>query len=268
MMNKYWIIADIHGEIDKLNSVMDLIRLNGFSLDDPNQFLVQTGDRNDRGPDSYAVNEFFRTLQLQYEDQVIVLNGNHDLMLLDAASGKSDLMYYNGGNKTEQSYSKHTHIYGKRGLLNSLIKANHLMWLQNLPLYYETKDYFFSHAPIPKDAFRRNTIQIDFRLDKHALTWSYEDRPLDEWVDPILIPKEFGNEFKTCVYGHIHGGYLVADENGDDQVKTPNPQAFGNAILLDTGSGCWQGAALTCLELPARKCYNSDGKVYTLGEKV
>lgn len=259
-------IPDIHGMFDNLEKIIEVItKQANFSLEN-GDMLIQIGDRSDRGPDSYKVNEYFKSEQIKYPKQVIVLMGNHDRMLLDAAGHRdADLMYMNGGKATEKSYSDVSKIYGRAGFGNSVQKTGHYDWLKRCPLFYETEDYFFSHAPIPLEQYRSIPVNRDFRTDEHTLTWSYvHGVPEDIWIDPNPVLKEFGNESKIAIAGHIHSGYY--DKQKKDY-STPNPRRFGNSILLDTGSGCWKDALLSCLELPSLKVYMSDGSVIDLEKK-
>lgn len=259
----YWVIADVHGAFDKLKATIANMTINGgFDLNDPNQMLIQLGDRVDRGSFSYEVNEFFKSLQEKHPDQVIILNGNHDKMMLDAADDVSDLFYYNGGNSTLLSYGKRSGRLEKHNLKYNMEEVGHYEWLKKLPLYYETPDYFFCHAPIPRELYRGLPIDADFRTDEGTLTWSYvNDQPEDVWVDGSLIPKDNGNDFKLTCYGHIHSGKY--DPDLKDYV-TPNPRLIGNAALLDTGAGCWKTAELVALRLPDMMIFSSEGKKYKL----
>lgn len=269
MMNNYWVIADIHGEYGLLLSLLRNMEKNGFDFA-KGDIIVQLGDRNDRGPDTYKVNEWFKTHSLMYPGQVICLMGNHDRMLLDAALGKSDLMYWNGGNATERSYSKETKIYGKNGFGNSVVKAGHWDWLKNLPLYHETDKYFFCHAPIPNKFYEPARDLRDFRQDEHILTWSFVSGfPTSDWVDSKLIPIEndgnFYGEHKICVYGHIHDMYAHYVE-GVKKYVVPGVRKYGNSILLDTGAGCSEEGYLSCVRLPDLLVVNSKGETYQLEE--
>jgi diadenosine tetraphosphatase ApaH/serine/threonine PP2A family protein phosphatase len=272
MKPRYFVIADIHGEYEKLEAVIKLITEKAnFSLE-KGDILVQLGDRNDRGHDTYKVNEYFKTQQLMFPGQVHVVMGNHDRMLIDAVEGRSDLMYFNGGNKTLTSYCRELGLYGKGHLARAVQKTGHYDWLKRCPLYVETDDYFFCHAPIPKDQYSSLPIGADFRTDEHTLTWTYvHGLPEEKWVNPNPVPVErdgvfYDNEGKTAVYGHIHGLYMGETGRGRG-IIVPGVRVYGNAILLDTGSGCADAGYLSCLELPARNVYTSKGEVYNLDEQ-
>jgi len=262
-MKNYWIIADIHGEGEKFKRLLLEMSKSGFDLNDPSNVLVQLGDRNDRGPDSYEVNEWFKVHQVMYPGQVIVLRGNHDQMMVDAAEGRSDLMYYNGGMATARSYAKglslDSSVSADRLFPQAMRTSGHLDWLKHLPLYHETEEYFFCHAPIPKEVYRSIPPGADFRTDAHTLIWSYESGPEEMWVDPNPVPiAEDGNFYgkgKIAVYGHIHGMYSIRGK-----IVVPGARRYGNAILLDTGSGCHKDGYLSCLRLPDFLVMNSKGE--------
>lgn len=269
-MNRYWAVADIHGRYDLWLALFAKMVEQGFDFA-KGDIIVQMGDRNDRGPDTYSINEWFKVHSIMWPKQVICLMGNHDRMLIDAGLGRSDLMYYNGGQATEKSYSKVTGIYGKNGLGNSVQKAGHWDWLRSLPLYHETPEYFFSHAPIPLEKYRDTVPGTDFRLDEHTLTWSYNSSyEIKDWVDTQLIPIEtngnYEGKYKLTLSGHLHR--MKSTKIGNQWVvEVPGVEKFGNSILLDTGAGCAKEGYLSCVRLPDLLVITSEGKVYPLQDK-
>ena len=157
---KTFAIGDIHGRYDHLVRLLRRVKKAGGLNFKAGDVLVQLGDRCDRGKDTFRVNNLFFKLQKRYPDQVICLKGNHEDMMLGAATftGDKDLFLMNGGGSTVKSYQKRTKNYrgvDKCGnLYFDLIKTGHLDWLMRQPLFYETDKYFFSHAPIPKLSHR------------------------------------------------------------------------------------------------------------------
>jgi hypothetical protein len=254
-MSRWYIIPDIHGQYDQLMKVISLIRNNG-GLDFKNgDMLVQLGDRVDRGPDSFRVNNFFYKLQKRYPDQVICLKGNHEAMMLDAALNIEEWGFLNnGGYATMESYG--IRLKGSRMACQAfgykLRDSGHLQWIDNQPLYYENEKYFFSHAPIP-DVGKGARLSYEFRESPEVLTWSYGGDRLEDWVDPEPSPG------KIAVHGHIHGIYR---RKADGEYISPGIRQVGNAFVIDTGSGCHPTVGyLTCLELTTMTAYTSRGEI-------
>jgi hypothetical protein len=277
---KFFVIADIHGEFDKLIAVRDEVAkahpefTTPFGLGDGWE-LVQLGDKNDRGPKTYEVFQYFHELDLMFPGKVSLITGNHELMMLDAAKfGPDTEIFYkdcNGGKDTLKSYSSHTKFYGKKSLGNSLVHSGHHRLFQKHIYFLETEDYFFCHAPIPKAVYRRG--DRDFRSDIDTLTWGYNGAiPEEQWVEPFLVAREDGPGYKTCVFGHLHGikMYETTGPYGrkDIDYVVPGVRQYGESILLDTGAGCLNEAWLSCLELPARIIYDSRGKLFHLDDVV
>ena len=242
-MNRLYIIADIHGSYENLMKLVKLIRDDDGLDFKRGDKLVQLGDRCDRQNDTFRVNNFFYKLQKRYPDQVICLRGNHESLMLGAALGYGDeyLFIVNGGKSTMKSYkcySNNAQVLGYK-----LNDCGHLTWLNAQPFYYETDEYFFSHAPIP--------IGADKPYGEQVLTWTYYGEDLEAWVNP---DPENG---KICVYGHIHG----MTRNNKGEYEVPGIRQIGNTFLLDTGSGCHKVGYLSCLELTEMKVYTSRGEI-------
>ena len=245
---QYWVIADIHGEFGNLMKLMRKMRKSGFCLKkNPHQRLIQLGDRCDRGTETYRVNHFFKRIEERFPNQVVCLRGNHEDMVLECAAGNKFLILSNGIMNTVTSYASVTKLYGKNNFGRSLAKTGHLKWLKNQPYFYETDDYFFCHAPIPKLHRRKGIIaQSDFRRCVETLTWSFSSMPESSWIDGD--PTEEG---KISVHGHIHG-LQINDFTGEPWSQV---RKYGNAIIADTGSGCVRGleSNLACVVLPDMK---------------
>lgn len=257
---RHFVIPDIHGCANELYNLIDFIKLEARynpSVD----MLVQGGDKTDRGPNVFEVMEWWRHQLLAYPDNTVCLWGNHELGLVDAAKMQGNLWIYergNGGNKTLESYGKNTGCYGKHGLGNALLKSGHWDFLKKHMYFYETPDYFFCHSPIPKPVFRRT--DRDFRCDIWTCTSSFvEILPEIDWIDHNPA------ENRLCVYGHVHALKVIPEKHREPlYVVNGGIRSFGNVILLDSGCGCDEAGYLSCLELPARKVYNTRGQVIQL----
>lgn len=266
--SRIFVIADIHGELRKLDALLEHLRVKAnFSLDDGDE-LVQLGDKCDRGPDTFGVIERFRLLWKEFPFQVHMLWGNHEDMMWNAAieaetrpdspKREWDLFMMNGGGRTLKSYySRAGEHIGKSHFATTLRDLGHKEFFDVHNLYMETEKYFFCHAPIGKvDASGyRGSIPPggDFREDKPTLIWNYQGEVTSRWVDPDPA------QGKICVYGHIHG---LKWDHENNQLLQPTVRRYGNAFLLDTGCGCHPDAVLSALELPTLTVYTSEGKVF------
>ena len=78
--NNVDIIGDIHGEIDALEKLLELLGYNSDGLHPENRHLVFVGDLVDRGPDSIAVIRLVK--RLIDNGKAYCILGNHELNLL------------------------------------------------------------------------------------------------------------------------------------------------------------------------------------------
>ena len=92
IMERTYVIGDIHGCYDRLIALMDKI-----NIDLDSETLVFLGDYIDRGPDSFEVVEYLIDLKKKYP-HIIFIKGNHEEMLEKYLS-KTDRYTYliNGG---------------------------------------------------------------------------------------------------------------------------------------------------------------------------
>lgn len=256
MEPRYFVIGDIHGMYDLLMRLMRLIRKNGFSFK-KGDILVQLGDRCDRGPDTFRVNNFFYKLQNRYPNQIICLKGNHEDMMIKAAIGVEEWGFLNnGGEATMKSYGMGRHSHSKfqcQAFGYKLKDCGHLDWHVQQPHYFETDKYLFTHAPIPKSEFRQTEAAAkDFRDDPNCCFWSYVNAPLERWVDHEPAAG------KLSVHGHIHSLYR---RKSDGEYMVPGLRQIGNSYLIDCGSGCHKVGYLMCLQLPEMITYTSNGEI-------
>ncbi len=136
-MPRHLAIGDIHGCINALRSLIDLV---GPRSDD---VIVTLGDYVDRGPDSRAVLDF--GIELGNLCEHVALRGNHEIMMLDAREKPSWLrpwLQY-GGDATLLSYAQSGDDVGSF----DDVPESHIDFLENgLVSHYECDTHFFVHA--------------------------------------------------------------------------------------------------------------------------
>lgn len=131
-MHRYIAITDIHGELEKLESVLSKIEKR------TNDVFVFMGDYIDRGPKSKEVVD--KVIEIGQQYKTITLIGSHEYALLHAKTDE----YYNylfwnyGGPATVKSYG---------GRFENILNI-HGDFYKNLKYYYLTDDYLFVHAGI------------------------------------------------------------------------------------------------------------------------
>jgi serine/threonine protein phosphatase 1 len=178
---KFFAVGDIHGNLSRLEQLMEEIK-PAFNPDADT--LVFLGDYIDRGPDSKGVVDFILRLRRKFP-QVVCLKGNHEAMLLDW------VYLYNGGGATIKTYSQDGEFK---------LPPEHLAFFTSLLLYYETEHYIFVHAGM------KAGIPLA-EQDPHDLIWIREEF--------ILSPQDFG---KTVIFGHtpLQRAYLTPNKIGID----------------------------------------------------
>lgn len=215
----YYIIGDIHGYLDKLLSLMKVLKSN-FQDDDTFVFL---GDYIDRGYHSYEVIEFL--ISLSKKANTVFLTGNHEVMLKNYLAGDDfhGMFLHNGGRATIESY--------KRNIKKFRLPYTHEIFLNNLDNYFEGEDFIAVHA---------------------GLNPSVEKIEDQNKQDMIWIREAFFNSSrrweKTIIFGHtpttiIHGSEPVYFND------------LKNIIGVD--SGVIFGRKLSCLRWPDKKIFIS-----------
>lgn len=148
-------IGDIHGCADELRLLLNKLALASDTR------VVFIGDYVDRGPDSKGVIDTI--LELREACPVITLMGNHEAMFLDYLedpySARAGAFIYNGGSATLASYADDT--------AEVTIPPEHIEFLRELRLCYETEHNFFVHAGIPDVPIR----ELDVARDGPSMLW-------------------------------------------------------------------------------------------------
>ncbi len=134
--DKVYVIGDIHGSVDMLKKLMDIIP---WRMD--RDLLIFLGDYMDRGNQGKEVVDYIISLKKSSE-HVRCLLGNHDAMFLDYLNGENiEQFIANGGDKTLLSYGITNREEGY-----SLVPEEHVRFFRSLEPYIELEDYYFVHA--------------------------------------------------------------------------------------------------------------------------
>ena len=193
-------VGDIHGSYTKL---ANLIRHCTEHCGGNDYRFVFLGDYVDRGKRSKDVVSLLMQTCAAAPDRVVCLKGNHEDMLLEAVkTGDPQLWLDNGGDATLRSYGA-----GRP----EDIPAEHLAWLQDLPLAISDEKRFYVHAGIMPGV----PLQ---QQDKQVMLW---------------IRGKFLSDQSE------HGLYVV---HGHTPTPDGMPELCHNRLCLDTLA--WQGNPL------------------------
>ncbi|NSX54256.1 metallophosphoesterase family protein [Parasulfitobacter algicola] len=207
-------IGDIHGQIEMLESALDLIHADGG----PDAEIVFLGDYVDRGPDSRSVLDTLIN-GVNVGKPWTCLKGNHDRMFewfledhpIQDPHLFIDLHWLHdrlGGLETLASYGLETKERRRLGDLHDearcAVPQAHIDFLKNLPLVHESDDLQFVHAGIRPGIAMQDQAEND-------LLWIREE--FVTHTDP---------HHKLIVHGHT---------------ALDHPEHFGNRIDLDGGAG-------------------------------
>lgn len=241
---KTFVIGDVHGRAAQLHNLLQMIERDAAETDS----IVLLGDLIDRGPDVPGVVREVSNLHRERPQQIIVLRGNHEQMLLDFVDeGKSLwLTHATGSTCTIEQYATCSNDAAKaRELLatgkdfdelqreiKKLIPKDHTDFFRALLLYHEDDYALYVHAGLDGDKHPRDTAP-------HFLLWS---RNMDFFRN---------YKGKPCVFGHTPTPLLPLR----GRVGRHGIYISHSAIGLDTGYA--HGSPLSCLQLPDFTLYQA-----------
>ncbi len=197
-MTRHLAIGDIHGCINALTALVDLVEFRHGDT------IITLGDYVDRGPNSCEVLELI--IGLSKSHNLVPLRGNHEIMMLDSREKKSWFyawMKY-GGDATLLSYSPSE---DKPGSFDD-VPDSHIGFLENnLVSYYECESHFFVHANV--DA----KVALNEQSDA-SLYWKKHNNPERHCSEKIMVcghtPQQNGlplsNDHSICIDTWAHGG--------------------------------------------------------------
>jgi serine/threonine protein phosphatase 1 len=222
--SRIYAIGDIHGRLDLLLELHELIADDAARSTAKRRVLVYIGDYIDRGPNSAGVLDLLLDRPLP-GFEIVHLLGNHEDTLLqfpdDMTVGPSWLTY--GGVQTLASYfidvppgswRDERELRRLQGEVRRRVPRRHVEFMRGLPLTHVEGDYLFVHAGI------RPGVPLE-RQERDDLLWIR-----DEF---LRSPEDHG---KIVVHGHTIS-------------EAPDQQP--NRIGIDTGA--FHTNRLTCVVL-------------------
>jgi serine/threonine protein phosphatase 1 len=218
------VIGDIHGKLDLLNRLLD--KMEYRAGDDR---LILIGDLVDRGEDSRGVVTRAIALKREAPNNVIILRGNHEAMMLAALSHpeseQAELWYYNGGIETLQSYMNDEGEFD--------VPEEHWDFLASLPTWYEDDHAIYVHASLPQDD-EGNFAHPGEMSESPELYWSRNRRFFAEY------------QGKTVVFGHTITGMVFGEKE----------KVWFRDSLIGVDTGAYLTGVLSAVELPSRRVFS------------
>jgi predicted MPP superfamily phosphohydrolase len=242
-----FVISDVHGELDKLKSLIAKLPLN------PQSTIVFVGDVIDQGRDGVGVLLFIQQLKRQYK--VYLIEGNHERIFKRIIEGTfamqgaldpgflEEFLYYGANSVTVEQINKIVKGYRLDDVLNSTIP------------YFETSDLIITHAPIENKVWKNLNFdewQNDDYLDNNNPITAY---PLDHlyrieallWTFINDESEEVKNLNKFLVCGHQN-----------HYSKYDAPRIFPHRAFLDCGAGYSASKAVFAMHFPSKTIYSSN----------
>ncbi len=216
----FYIIGDIHGELEKLMKVIAKISVDY----QPSDLLIFLGDYIDRGYYSFEVVTYL--LNLQKSMNCFFLMGNHEDMLYKCLIDKCSPDHYmrNGGKETVRSYEKN--------LGKFKIPEDHKNILFSNNFFYEGDDFIAVHAGLPpgfedpSKCFRDDLLWIREKFYRSDYKWR-----------------------KKIIFGHTPVYYINKD------LRDIYYSDINNIAGIDTGAV--YGYKLSCIRMPDGKIFQS-----------
>ena len=151
---RVYAIGDVHGEAALLLELLKKIAVDASGRETKPVTLILLGDLIDRGPGSASV---LRALAQPICEEVIVIKGNHEEVMVDAYRGDDEALEFwmhFGGRATLESFGiarrdmELMSFRELRGEMHRKIDADLIDWLDSRPSSHVMGDYFFCHAGV------------------------------------------------------------------------------------------------------------------------
>ncbi len=217
------VVGDIHGKLDLFNEL--LVKMNYKPHED---FLVLIGDLVDRGENSKGVVERAIELKKEAPDTVVVLQGNHEVMMLNSVARPnteaSEGWLKTGGLDCLKSYTN------EQGDVE--IPPEHIEFISSLPAWYEDDHAIYVHASLPKMT-DGSFLHPSFSPDSAELMWGRNRRFFSEY------------DGKLVVFGHTIAGQMFGEWG----------QVWQRDELIAVDTGAYMTGVLSAVELPSRQVF-------------
>jgi len=209
-MIKVFTVSDIHGHYHVLK---DALKAAGYDEKETSHHLLVLGDLFDRGTESDLVFSYLK--RLYDEKKATIILGNHDYFLLEFFNKQDDRTVFNikhnGFDLTLTAFSDQTVTVDSDfdAIRATMMRRVPTLkpFLEQLPLFIETRNYVFTHGGI--DGSKTDYDEIS----KKDFVWQYQYD-----LDP---PKD-----KTAVVGHMRTAHIRLKEDPHLKLTKDNLNLF------------------------------------------
>jgi hypothetical protein len=200
-MGDTFVVSDVHGHLDDLRHVLAQA---GLVTDDRwvggNASLWVLGDLVDRGPDGIGVVRLMRSLTAQAPEQVHMLMGNHESLMLGEklfpGTRFDDIWLFNGGVASDQA----------------ALDDQDVAWLRGLPVLALAGDYLLMHSDTA-----------------HYLTWGSSVEEVNSTLSAVLAGDDPDQHFE--VFAALTDRFDFAGPDGVDVAQRMLETYGGEAIV-------------------------------------
>ena len=212
--SEIFVIGDVHGQADLLAQALQSI------CDTPKQAatrkLVFLGDLIDRGPSSFkSIDLAMRGAEMANADELNILPGNHDLMLLDALDDEAhaELWLVNGGKTVLAELGLNIDANSWTEIREKLFQAlnkEYLNLMKSGPSHLRLGDLLLVQAGIHPHVDMSEFLSLDRQAVGAEDHWSTIRYPFLDW----------------------EGGWDANDPDPDRQARRPTVVVHGHTLSL------------------------------------
>ena len=209
---KFYVVSDIHSFYTELISA--LTEKGFFEETEPHKLII-CGDLFDRGEEALKLQSF--VLDLMKKNEVILIRGNHEDLLLNLIDDWDAFSFYQSHHKQNGTVGTVLQL-AKTGFIVRSNKDEIKEKINNTPVikqiipsmlnYYETKKHIFVHGWIACNASRYGGMADSFSYNSVWRDLDEVDWKFARWFNGmeaarqgVIVPN------KTIVCGHWHSSY-------------------------------------------------------------
>lgn len=208
-------VTDIHGNFNAFTRLLEHV-----NFDPMKDRLIIGGDMINRGPKSADVLHWLKEKARSYPDNIHIIAGNHEEMMIWFMKEISPMWMEFGGEETMRSFRDK---YGSEKAWD--IAEEYAAWFESLPLLYEDEHGIYVHAGVDihqdKERQPRNILWMNNRelstLDDHELkNWAndkYIFRGHNPHKDVHVVGKVINCDLGSCVFPDNSAALALVEVN-------------------------------------------------------